>query len=340
MTTDQPSIQNFILRKIGEGDKNLVRTASAFFGVSRQAINRHLQSFIKAGLILASGKTKSRRYSLAVLQEKKFSVNITPDLQEDKIWREDIRPLLGAIPDNVLSICQYGVTEILNNAIDHSDGTEVTINFISYPIKLIFVITDNGVGIFNKIKTKLHLDDDRHALLELTKGKLTSDPTRHSGEGIFFTSRVFDFFCIDSGRLCFTHTPQNREFLLDTREEFPGTRVVMEIDPAAARTLKEIFDTYASEKDDYGFVKTIIPVFLAQYGHENLISRSQAKRLLTRFDRFKEVILDFAKVEMIGQAFADEIFRVFQQDYPDINITWMNANQDVENMIRRAKTIR
>jgi uncharacterized protein (DUF1330 family) len=69
----------------------------------------------------------------------------------------------------------------------------------------------------------------------------------------------------------------------------------------------------------------------------NFVSRSQAKRLLTGLYRFREVILDFEKVETIGPAFADEIFRVFQQHYPHINVQWIGANENVEMMIQRAR---
>jgi hypothetical protein len=44
---------------------------------------------------------------------------------------------------------------------------------------------DHGVGIFEKIMKHFNLADAREALLELSKGKLTSDPRNHSGEGIF-----------------------------------------------------------------------------------------------------------------------------------------------------------
>ena len=37
-----------------------------------------------------------------------------------------------------------------------------------------------------------------------------------------------------------------------------------------------------------------------------LVARSQAKRLLERFDRFEEVVLDFDGVRQVGQGFADE----------------------------------
>jgi hypothetical protein len=77
---------------------------------------------------------------------------------------------------------------------------------------------------------------------------------------------------------------------------------------------------------------------LAQYGDEKLISRSQAKRLLARFDRFKTVVLDFTGVESIGQAFADEVFRVFGQEHPRTEFLETNTCPAVQQMIDRART--
>ena len=51
-------------------------------------------------------------------------------------------------------------------------------------------------------------------------------------------------------------------------------------------------DTYRAEFDTFGFSKTIIPLKLMECEGEKLISRSQAKRLLKRVDKFKEVALD------------------------------------------------
>ena len=102
-----------------------------------------------------------------------------------------------------------------------------------------------------------------------------------------------------------------------------------------SRTLKEVFDQFTSE-ETYGFNKTIIPVRLVQYGDELLVSRSQAKRLLSRVDRFTTVILDFDGIKEIGQSFADEIFRVFSSKNKEIQLLHVNANKDVEQMIVRA----
>ena len=83
---------------------------------------------------------------------------------------------------------------MLNNAIDHSSGTNVVIDIKRTTTSTEMTILDDGYGIFRKIKDSLGLEDERHAVFELSKGKLTTDPDNHTGEGIFFTSRMFDEF--------------------------------------------------------------------------------------------------------------------------------------------------
>ena len=266
--------------------------------------------------------------------EQKFP--LTKDLQEDVLWRQHIRPRLQGVPTNIIDICQYGFSEIVNNAIEHSNGNNLTITLNYSPALIEIHIVDDGVGIFQKIRTALHFDDPIHTILELVKGKLTTDPQRHTGEGIFFTSRMFDDFAIMSGNILFAHR-ENKDWLLEDREEsIKGTTVVLKINPHTTRVAKDVFDLYSTE-DDYSFSRTQIPVTLARYGEENLISRSQAKRSLARFERFKEIILDFNGVEMIGLAFADEIFRVFARAHPDIHLTPLQANTEVLRMISRAQ---
>ena len=109
--------------------------------------------------------------------------------------------------------------------------------------------------------------------------------------------------------------------------------VFMNITNTASRTTREVFDRFTSG-EDYGFTKTTIPVRLAKYGDEQLISRSQAKRLLARIDRFKVVLLEFDGVDMIGQAFADEVFRVFTHAHPDMELYAVGANPAVQHVIR------
>lgn len=326
-------IDQFLVRNVREHPADIVRLSADHFGYTRQGIYQHVKRLVDSGVLHAEGQTRARRYSL-VTNEISRDVELR-ELREDVVWREQVAPSIEGLPDNVLRIAQYGYTEILNNAIVHSQGSKVKLGIRTTAADVQFVIWDDGIGIFRKIKEELFLEDERHSILELSKGKLTTNPARHSGEGIFFTTRSFDDFTILAGNLSFVHAGTVGDWLVDERSFTAGTFVVMTLDLFTTRTLREVFDRYTSRDDDFGFSRTQIPVSLAKYGDENLVSRSQAKRVVARLDRFKEVVLDFSGVATIGQAFADEIFRVFQSDHPDVHIVWTDANEEVTSMIRR-----
>ena len=332
-------VRNFIIENIGEHPSDISAFAGENFSISRQAVHLYLKSLEEEGVISSEGSTRGKKYFLRVMLEHHWTVSLILGLQEDQIWREHIEPLMKElmINPNVIDICHYGFTEMVNNVLDHSEGQTLTAHFKATAKNLKMSVSDDGIGIFEKIKQAYKLEDHRHAILELAKGKVTVDPKRHTGEGIFFTTRMFDYFAILSGRLFYSRKSKGDDWLIEDKDsDHRGTYVVMEIDRNSQRTAKEIFDKFASEAHSYGFTKTHVPVKLAIYGRESLISRSQAKRLLARFDRFKEVLLDFEGVEKIGQAFADEIFRVFKNAHPAIEIIWIRANDEVDKMIQRA----
>lgn len=333
------AIRKFLIEHLDQHPGDIVRVATEHFGCSRQAIHRHLRSLIDEGMVTESGQTRSKQYRLSSIPDWGKQYMLAPGIAEDSVWRNDILPQLERLPENVLNIWHYGFTEMFNNVIDHANATKVSVVIRKTAAATKLIIHDNGVGIFKKIQAALKLDDARHAVLELAKGKLTTDPANHSGEGIFFSSRVFDQFLIASDEVAFAHDFTKEEdfiFQHDAREGKEGTLVSMTLHNHTARTLKKVFDQFTTD-DDYGFNKTIVPVNLMHYGDDNLISRSQAKRLLTRFERFKVVMLDFSGVDSIGQAFADEVFRVFKNQYPEVEIKYINASQDVKRMISRAQ---
>lgn len=330
-------IKKFIITNVEKHPADLAAITAKTFGISRQAVNRHLQGMLKDGALRAEGATRNKRYFLKPIIEKTLTIEIKPGLQEDKIWRELIEPLMNGVKENVLNICYYGFTEMLNNVFDHAEAKKAIVDFARNPNKILLGINDDGIGIFNKIAKAFHLDDERHAILELSKGKLTTNPKEHTGQGIFFTSRAFDLFGIMSGKLSFASVNE-KDLLFDKPfdgSNVKGTAIVMEINLNSKTKLKDVFDKFADI--DYGFTKTIVPVYLVQYGTETLVSRSQAKRLMARLDKFTDVMLNFNGVPSIGQAFADEIFRVYQNAHPDIKIQYCNATEDVEKMIKMTK---
>jgi hypothetical protein len=172
------------------------------------------------------------------------------------------------------------------------------------------------------------------SILELAKGKLTTDPTNHTGEGIFFSSKLFDAYDIRSGNLHFIHDGGTQDLLFEHPKDAPGTLVFMKLANDSTLKTNEVFFKFAAP-DEFTFNKTVVPVRLAQYEGEKLVSRSQAKRLTARFEKFRTVILDFAGVETIGQGFADELFRVFAAAHPAIDLVPMHMTTAVQDMATR-----
>ncbi|WP_017297726.1 STAS-like domain-containing protein [Nodosilinea nodulosa] len=331
-------IRQFILTNVEEHPRDIAALAAQEFGITRQAVNKHIKRLVEQKALSFKGSTNSRIYYLHPLIEWRKIYSLDTTLEEDVVWDSDIKPLLSDLPDNVKDIWIYGFTEMLNNAIDHSSGTRVLVQVKKTSLSTEIMIDDDGEGIFRKIQRSLELNDERHAVLELAKGKLTTDPDRHSGEGIFFASRMFDQFAILSGNVYFSHQFSKAEdWIFENDSSQDGTSVFMELDNNTSRTSKQVFDNFSSG-DDYAFNKTVVPVRLAQYGDERLVSRSQAKRLLANVDKFKIVIFDFSEVEAIGQAFADEVFRVFKKQHPEIQIVDLNTNEEVKKMLNRARS--
>ncbi len=331
-------IRRYILENVKHNPNAISRLASDHFSITRQAINGHLNRLVDEGSLREKGKTRNKTYELAQLVEwsQEYQLNTSSAPEEDLVWREDISGVLGPLPENVRDIWAYGFTEMFNNARDHSAGSSVGVSIEKTAVSTQMLIADDGVGIFRKIQKAMNLLDERHAVFELSKGKLTTAPDRHSGEGIFFTSRVFDRFNILSGGVSFAHQfGDDEDWLSERKTPADGTAVFMSLNNHTARTTKKVFDHYAGGDDSYGFNKTVVPLELAQYGNDKLISRSQAKRVMARVDLFTTVVLDFKDVSTIGQAFADELFRVFAKEHAGIDLVPVRANAEVKQMIQR-----
>jgi len=322
------AVRQFILSNLDEHPHDITTLTATRFDMTRQAVNLHILRLIKDAQITRKGQTRKTRFYLA--RKKTWQKHYSRQQSESDVWESDVLPHLSDLPENALDIWRYCFTEMFNNAIDHSLGTRITVQLKRTAVNAEVAVIDNGVGIFKKIQKAMKFSDEKQATLELAKGKFTTDPKRHTGEGIFFTSKMLDAFDISSGGVYFTSMSP-----MDNRK---GTTVWMKLKNTSDKSRKEVFDAYASPDNDYAFSKTVVPVKMAEHSKDDLISRSQAKRLLVRIDRFRTAVLDFQNVNQVGQAFADEIFRVFVRRHPGVDVQFINANEDVTRMIRRAQS--
>ena len=328
-------IKKFIIDTIDMRENPYKKVLEKYL-VSRQTVSKYIKELLEENII---EKREKNEYQLKfyVNELKKYS---NKNLEEDIIYNEFISEYEKDKKENIRNILNYTFTEMLNNAIEHSNGNEITI-FYTENYKRIFVyIEDNGIGIFRKIKEDHNLENENQAIFELQKGKLTSDAENHSGEGIFFTSKVVDFFQIKSFDKEFytgnAHNLYNFQKIENIDNEIKGTSVLFILDKNTERTTFQVFQEYTD--DNYVFDKTTITVHLAkEYMGESFMSRSQARRILLNAEKFRIIFLDFSEVDIIGQAFADEIFRVYINKNPDIQIIPINANAEVDFMIKRSQ---
>jgi STAS-like domain of unknown function (DUF4325) len=340
MVRRKVKIENFLLENISNHPEDISALAIKRFKTSRQNIQRYLARLVSEGKIAKIGHTKGTKYYLNTPRHIKFAFDDIEKLDENEIWKQKLLGAVSHLPENVKQICHYGFTEIFNNAIDHSEGRRITTDFQIKYGKVRIDLIDDGIGIFKKIQNHFNLPSIREAILHLSKGKVTTDSDNHTGEGIFFSSRVFDKFSIFSGEMYYERCDDGSDWFLAEStpdEKRKGTLVSMEVSVKSQRTIRQVFDQYSDpETDEPGFHSTRFSVQLAKDKEENYVSRSQAKRVMAGLEKFRSITLDFRNVTAVGQGFADQVFRVFQSQYPKIKIEFVNANADVQFMIRRS----
>ena len=311
-------------------------------GISRQTVAEHLRALVSEGRVLKQHSTRNAVYSLtdgvkrkSIAGQSDYSRTLPlRNLQEDETFKKASSAinLRHGMSEGGFRIVNYAFTEMLNNAIDHSRSKKARVDLRCRPDGLVFAIRDNGIGVFESVRKKFRLHSHFEAAEHLLKGKQTTDPARHSGQGIFFTSKIADCFVLESAKLQLTIDNKSDDTVMKDIPFLKGTRVSFSLRPKTRKKLKELFDEYSG--NDYEFDKTRLTVHLSEKEGE-FISRSQAKRLTFGLEKFKTVILDFKKVTGISQSFADEIYRVFKNNHPTIRIEAVNTSPAVRFMIDR-----
>ncbi|MGV8057305.1 MAG: STAS-like domain-containing protein [Smithellaceae bacterium] len=312
-------------------------------GLSRAYVHRFLKDLADEGTIVLMGKANQAHY---VPASKKGTSPAKPSrvrkvitnrgLAEDKVLAriKEESSIFRKLPGNVSSIIDYAFTEMLNNAIEHSRSDKIDIVFMKTLNDIHFSVTDRGVGIFNNIMKEKRLPSPMDAIGELLKGKETTAPEAHSGEGIFFTSKIADSLTIKSFEKKVVFDNVGQDIYIKDIQSTKGTKVDFVLNIKSKKTLPDLFNQYTDES--FQFSKTGVNVKL-YHQDVDYVSRSQARRILAGLEKFQTVDLDFKDVETVGQAFADEVFRVWQTAHKDIKLIFKNANENIMLMIRRAQ---
>jgi anti-sigma regulatory factor (Ser/Thr protein kinase) len=297
--------------------------------ISRRRTRRLLDQLVAAGWLAVEGGRRQPRYRPGPMRQvvRRYALD---GLVEDRPWTQDFAPCLDLRP-NVARLAQHAFTELVNNAIDHSGGTGVTVSVRQTGMHLQMLVSDDGCGIFQRIEQAWQIDDPRLAMLELGKGKLTTQPARHLGQGLFYVARAADVFDLHANRHAFQRRPGHSGWADVRPLERQGTSVYLAIALDSTRTLDEVLRSHADE--GYGFDHTEVSLRLLTGSNTWLESRAQARRVTARLSAFRRAHLDFSGIDEIGPAFADELFRVYARAHPQVQLVPEAAAPRVAAMI-------
>lgn len=327
-----PALTAWITPAAAAHPRDLALALMARFGVSRGTALKTLKQLADSGWLVREGSRSRPLYRPGTQREvvKRYALT---GLNEDRPWSQDFAPCL-ALPKPVARLLQHAFTELLNNAIDHSGGTGVTVSVRQTATQVQLLVSDDGRGLFDTIHERFAIDDPVLAMLELAKGKLTSAPDRHTGRGLYFTARLADVFDVHANAAAF----QRRHWTGDAWYSGKplhrtGTTVFLAIALNTPRTLDAVLKAASHDGEGYGFERTTVPLRLITTPGNGLESRAQAKRVGARLSEFVRAELDFDGIDDIGHAFADELFRVFHREHPQLDLVPTNMTPRVAAMV-------
>ena len=320
------AIRIYILEKISQGREELSKTVAEAFSINQNTVHTYINELVEEGIIQ---RVKRGKYELVSTEEVVLLQRSKGDLDSDTYaFYKFFEPYIKELAFNVREIWAYAFSEMMNNVMDHSGAENVKLIITQNYLNTTAAIIDDGIGIFEKIKQHFQLPSHEEAICELFKGKLTTDVKNHSGEGIFFSSKMMDeFFILSDGKI-FSNNKYDDSKVIDLTIVTKGTGVIMKLSNFSHKQSYEVFDQYASVEG--GFVRTKIP--LKHIFEASPVSRSQAKRVCNRLEKFEEVVIDFEGIEWMGQGFAHQIFAVFQREHPDVKLSPINMNESITKM--------
>ena len=326
-------VKKFLLDNLSKHQKDIIQAAIRRFGISRQAVHKHMNYLINDKKVAAHGNTKGRYYELMPTVNFNKTINIGSMQTGDDIIKKFIEPNIRILSENIFEIFHFSTQALINNIFDHANASKILFKIYITHKDAHFIISDNGIGIFDHLRSGLNLFDEHLAALELAKGHVTTDPHNHSGDELYTVIHLFDKVKIDSSGRSLGFSNYNQDWSLKYSPHRQGSRIHLTISPSSKRTCKEIFNSIFHLNDK----KVRIPLNLLDISEHKVVnSRSQVESVLRNIQDFNEIEFDFKKIDLIGPSFADELVRKTIEKNYKAKIKCINANETVDLLMSRA----
>ena len=326
-------IKAFILDNINLHQKDIIQTAINRFGVSRQAIHKHMNSLIYDKKVVGYGTTKGRYYELIPEVNYYKSINVDSKFDVQNTFDKYVQQHIKSLPNNITEIFEFSILGLLNNVKEHSEASKLYFKIYIDHKEAHFIINDNGVGILKHIKSGLQLTSFEQAALELVKGSVSINCNQYSGEELNAIIHLFDKASIDSCRKSMVFTLKKGNWELKPSMQGKGTKIHLKIAISSKNSCADTFDTFFNSTD----LVIRIPVNFLNLSKNKIInSRSLAKILLKNVKNYKKVQFDFLNIDLIGPAFANALINISTENNKHAEIKWLNMNETIDLLMSRA----
>lgn len=330
----ETQIQSFILNNLSKHQRDIIKAAIGKFGVSRQAVLKHMNTLIREKKVVAYGKTKDRYYELEPILNYSRLFELAKDTKVDHFLQNEIIPNLKKLPKNIFELCEFALNALLTNVYDHSGATHFSVKIFSTQKETHVVVMDNGSGIFQHIRDGLGLEGKTISAIELAKGSSLGIQTdNHAGDDLHAVIMLFDIITIDSSEISLCYEKKLDCWSLEDSKQAKGTKIHLRVSTKSNVTCDDTFAKIFGKES----TNLRIPVNLARTNGELLASRYQAQKLMYNIELSKGITFDFKGIKMIGPAFAHELVWIIRKKNLSLDIDWINAEKTVDLLMSRAK---
>jgi anti-sigma regulatory factor (Ser/Thr protein kinase) len=299
----------------------------AHAGIGRRAALKLLDELTELGWLVAERRGRRKHFAPGALREvvRRYALD---SVGGPSPWTRDFARCVD-LPAPVLTLVRHVFNELLDNAADHSGGTEVVVSLRQTATQAQLLVSDNGCGLFDRIARGLSLYDPLHVLLELSKGGLSTDPRRHAGRGLFYALRAADVLDLRANASAWQHRLWERTRWRAGRAlGLRGTTVYAAFALDTTRRLDDVLRSASIDGQGYALDRAALPLRLLA-GGTGLVSALQAQRVAARLEHLRAVTLDFDGVGAVGPEFIAELRRLLPRDPRRLEVTPIDIRPDV-----------
>ncbi|MES2072266.1 MAG: hypothetical protein V4488_18055 [Pseudomonadota bacterium] len=218
---------SWVARAVVAHPAKLMQALAAHFGVGRTAAATLIARLVEDGYLLRSGAANSPVFAAGKRRLLVDSYSL-PVADPKAMWEQEFAPFLH-LSDEVAAAARVGFVSVVHNANRHARASGLYVVVEQSARQLEISLSDNGVGIFQKIAQKIKSKDLGLAVAALAAGQAANAVKRRATADILSLAAAFDELTVEANGLRFPAPKKKKNAALEDEMAVPGTSVFMKL---------------------------------------------------------------------------------------------------------------